>query len=211
MRGDKSVTFLSGDTIVIGQPTHIDNTKTLSHKDRTFLLEEIPPDALNEIEDEGTKNGIKAGIMSILDAISIDTLGREYTYKCISFVMILFGYFLDVSTKGGTFGEVKKVKERYGCSVEEMYGISRGPFFDLATSYWTLRNEIRDLFANFSQFSTLTQVLTKLEFDIGTIFFATSGPYQVPSKTRRFVQREILTRNCPEFDVERFLRKNPLI
>lgn len=59
---------------------------------------------------------------------------------------IMIRFFFSKASHGETFGSISRIKERFGSSLEENYGLSSGPFIDMAKTYWTYKIEVKDLF-----------------------------------------------------------------
>ena len=119
-------------------------------------------------------------------------------------------YFWRKVIDGATFGDVARVKEKFGKTLEENYGLSSGPFLDLAHTYWTYKTEVQDLFPEYHN-KWISQALQAVEINIAQLFFPTPGPIAIPAKQRRQAQREYLKEFAPAFDIERFLAENPIL
>lgn len=119
-------------------------------------------------------------------------------------------YFFKMGTQGATFGDVRKVKERFGYTLEENYGLSSGPFVNLARTYWTFKIELDDLVTENREFP-LTEILRSLEYHVASIFFPTPGPLRMPVSARVAMQRQMLEAYAPEVDINRFLNENPIL
>ena len=85
----------------------------------------------------------------------------------------VFRMLFQKAMAGETFGPVERVKERFGQSVEENYGKLAGPFIQLATSYWTFKLEMGDLWEDHRE-TALYKILNKIEFDMAAAFFPAS-------------------------------------
>src|SRR3990172_6290440 len=59
---------------------------------------------------------------------------------------VMTRFFYNKASRGEPFGSLKRIKERFGSSLEENYGLSSGPFIDMAKTYWTYKLEVQDLF-----------------------------------------------------------------
>lgn len=118
--------------------------------------------------------------------------------------------FFEKVTRGETFGLLSRIKEKYGKTVEEHYGLSTGPFINMARTYWTFKLEINDLFPDFTNI-VLSKILRTIEEDMASLFFPTPGPATIPVKKRREAQRKFLEIYAPEIDIDRFLSENPLL
>lgn len=57
---------------------------------------------------------------------------------------ILIRYFFSKAARGETFGPISKVESSFGQTLEENYGLTEGPFLNLAKAYWTYRFEVDD-------------------------------------------------------------------
>ena len=119
-------------------------------------------------------------------------------------------YFWRNVIDGATFGDVARVKEKFGKTLEENYGLSSGPFLDLAHTYWTYKIEVQDLVPEYHD-KWISQALQAVEINIAEVFFPTPGPIVIPAKQRRQAQREYLKEFAPTFDIERFLAESPIL
>jgi hypothetical protein len=123
---------------------------------------------------------------------------------------IMTRFFYSKASRGETFGSIGRVKERFGRSLEENYGLSSGSFIDMAKTYWTYKLEVKDLFPQHSKCS-LSQVLLQIENEIAGIFFPTPGPMQISVSQRREAQRQLLQEYASGMDIERFLSESPIL
>jgi len=114
------------------------------------------------------------------------------------------------AAKGEAFGNPDRIKLRFGNSVEENYGLYRGPFIDLARAYWTYRLEIDELFPKYNEIG-LAAILARVEAEIGSVFFPTPGPNKVPVEMRKAEQNRLLNKYAPEIDAHLFLKQNPML
>lgn len=119
-------------------------------------------------------------------------------------------YFFRKAALGETFGPVNRVREKFGSSVEENYGISGGPFIDMAKTYWTYKIEVQDLFPKYHEL-LLAQILLIVERDIASVFFPTPGPTVIWVRQRREMQRQLLEQYAPEIDIGAFFGNNPIL
>jgi len=122
----------------------------------------------------------------------------------------VYEFFFHKATQGETFGELSRIKERFGETVEENYGLAEGPFINMAKTYWTFKLEAKDLFPIHHKL-ILSRILNEVEATIASLFFPTPGPAEIPVKQRKEKQRELLHEFAPEIDAERFLNENPLL
>ena len=144
----------------------------------------------------------------LLGKLSVDDLNKDKAIEETG--EIITRYFFRKATRGETFGSISRIKEKFGKSVEENYGLSSGPFINMAKTYWTYKIEVQDLFPKCHNF-LLSQVLLKIEGDIASVFFPTPGPAVIWVRQRREMQRQLLEQYAPEIDIENFLENNPLL
>jgi hypothetical protein len=108
------------------------------------------------------------------------------------------------------FGDTDRVTRKFGRSLEENYGVQPGPFMDIATAYWTFKMEMQDILP--AHYDTwLSQALIAVELRIAQSFFPTPGPISMPKKLRKNAQREYLRYSAPTFQIERYLKENPML
>jgi len=118
--------------------------------------------------------------------------------------------FFRKAALGETFGPINRVSEKFGSSIEENYGLSRGTFINMAKTYWTYKIEVQDLFPKYHNL-LLAQVLLKVERDIASVFFPTPGPTVIWVRQRREMQRQLLKQYASEIDIDAFLENNPIL
>lgn len=119
-------------------------------------------------------------------------------------------YFFKMGTQGAAFGDVRKIKRMFESSLEENYGLSSGPFINLARTYWTFKIELDDLIVENSEFP-LTEILRSVEHNVASVFFPTPGPVRIPVSARAAMQRQMLEAYAPEVDIKTFLSENPIL
>jgi hypothetical protein len=108
------------------------------------------------------------------------------------------------------FGDPKRVDTQFGRSLEDNYGVRGGPFLDLAKAYWTFKLEMADILPEHHD-TWIGQALIALEFNIAKLFFPMPGPIAMPKTLRKKAQREYLQAMAPTFEIERFLKENPML
>jgi len=123
---------------------------------------------------------------------------------------VMYDVFFRKAARGETFGDLIRVKERFGNSIEENYDLSSGPFINFAKTYWTYKLELKDLFPTHNKL-ILSRILNEIEMTIASVFFPMPGPIKIPVKKRKEKQRELLQEFAPEIDIERFLDENPIL
>ena len=122
---------------------------------------------------------------------------------------VMTRFFYNKAFRGEAFGSLSRIKERFGSSLEENYGLSSGPFIDMAKTYWTYKLEVLDLFPQYHK-CALAQILSEIETAIAGIFFPTPGPISLPV-SRKEAQRQLLQEYAPKMDIERFLSESPIL
>ena len=70
------------------------------------------------------------------------TTWEEKRVQPIKVCQIMTRYFWKKAVQGDPFGDVSRVSERFGKTVEEHYGLNSGPFINLARTYWTYSNRL---------------------------------------------------------------------
>lgn len=123
---------------------------------------------------------------------------------------VMTRFFYSKASRGETFGSLSRIKEKFGSSLEENYGLLNGPFLDIARTYWTYKLEVQDLFPKHYK-CNLAQILAEIETDIAGVFFPTPGPIRIPVSLRRERQRQLLQVYTPGIDIERVLSESPIL
>jgi len=118
--------------------------------------------------------------------------------------------FWQRAAHGKPFGDVDRIRQKFGRSIEENYGISEGPFIDVARTYWTFKTEVADL-SRGDRDRILYQLLSNIEQEVAAVFFPTPGPSKVDPNLREAQQRETLEEYAPRIDIERFLSESPIL
>lgn len=127
-------------------------------------------------------------------------------------IEIFTRYFFSKAARGETFGPISKVESNFGRTLEENYGLTEGPFLNLARSYWTYRFEVDDYFMSKKGFEyILDGILRQVEINIAGLFFPTPGSVTPPVEKRMENQRQFLKEFAPTIDVEKFLLENPIL
>lgn len=143
--------------------------KAFSSRKKEVLLEKLSVDDFNK--DEVDKGLFEYGVLSkpfeLQDESQNDVI--EETEEIIT------RYFFRKAALGETFGSINRIKEKFGNSVEENYGLSSGQFINMAKTYWTYKIEVGELFPKYHNL-VLSQVLLKVEVAIAGSFFPTPGP-----------------------------------
>lgn len=158
-----------------------------------------------EINGEAFSHRIKEMLLSKL---SVDDLSQNEVIEKTG--EVITHYFFRKSASGETFGPISRIKEKFGNSVEENYGLSSGPFINMAKTYWTFKIEVQDLFPKYHNL-ILAEVLLKVEGDIASVFFPTPGPAVIWVRQRRETQRQLLKHYTPEIYINDFLENNPIL
>lgn len=134
----------------------------------------------------------------------------EMMFRVIEVTNAMQRFFWKKAVVGETFGNVERISERFGKPLEENYGLSVGPFLNVARTYWTYQIEVGDLFPEYSD-KWISQALKAVEINVRELFFPTPGPVTIPAKIRRKAQKEFLGEFAPEMNIERFLNENPIL
>ena len=109
-----------------------------------------------------------------------------------------------------TFGDTQRIQSRFDRSLEDNYGVRSGPFLDVARAYWTFKLELDDITLLYSD-TWICQALMGVESDIRTLFFPMPGPITMPKTLRKLTQRQYLQEWAPAFEIEPFLKQNPML
>lgn len=143
--------------------SRVSETQLADMTERAATFPDIPLEEQREIEQalrfpEGTASEVQQALVE----------------ECIEAVTRLF---FRVAERGETFGDVGRVRERFGKTLEENYGLSTGPFMDLARAYWTYTLEFADLQPSATQM-VFYHVIKTVETNIRSYSF------RHPAKTR---------------------------
>lgn len=145
----------------------------------------------------------------LLAEISEGGTPRESEVKSEA-IDVMTRFFFKKASCGETFGSPSRIKERFGQSIEENYGLSSGPFINMAKTYWTYKLEVQDLVVEYPNL-VLSEILSKIEIDVAGAFFPTPGIVKMPLNSRIARQRQLLQEYSPEIDIERFISENPIL
>ena len=135
---------------------------------------------------------------------------EEMIQKSLKAKDIIQAHVFQKAVVGETFGDVGRIREKFGSPIEDNYGLRTGPFINVAKAYWTFKIEIDDLNPEYTN-KFITQILLLAEREIAAIFFPTPGPVAISVKKRREAQRETLQEYAPQIDIERFLEESPIL
>jgi len=178
--------------------------KVFSPHRREMLLGKVSVDDFNK--DKIDKGLFEYGVLSE----PFERQGESQNDVIEETREVITRYFFRKAALEETFGPINRVKEKFGDSVEKNYGLSSGPFINVAKTYWTYKIEVQDLFPKYHNL-VLSQVLLKVEGDIASVFFPTPGPAVIWVRQRREMQRQLLEQYAPEIDVDAFLENNPIL
>ena len=109
-----------------------------------------------------------------------------------------------------TFGDLGRIKQEFDKSLEQNYGLSSGPFMDLARAFWTYKIEVDDLSDQHYK-KWITKALLAVEINIAGIFFPTPGPAKIYKWIRRSMQKKYLKEFAPQLDIRRLIKENPYL
>lgn len=183
--------------------------KEFSCNTKRLLLEKLPLDNLTT--DRAQERILKMGIVSLFSP----GLGAELPIDLVETEELVTHYFFRKAGRGELFGLIARLKgrfgnPRFGNPIKKNYELIEGPFVNMAKTYWTYKLEVHDLFPEYYNLA-LSQVLLRVENDVASIFFPTPGPVVIWVRQRRQQQRELLEQYAPDFDIDRFLKNNPLL
>lgn len=149
----------------------------------------------------------------LMQEASEETLAPEERKTLNQLLKAMLSHFMRKGHLGSPFGPVGRIKERFGQSLEERYGVVEGPFLNLARTYWTFKLEADlDFSDTQSDKSTwLAVILGHIEEDMAALFFPTPGPAAVSVDERRKAQKEFLQDHIPEMNIDLFLEQNPFL
>ena len=120
--------------------------------------------------------------------------------------------FYKCAAEGYAFTSVGGIKERFGRSLEENYSGGSNAFLRFATSFWTLKLIKDDLWRDPELSNKLIfQLLSGLDFNIGSVFFPTPGPRKIPAHLREQEIRRLILVSGAKIDVEEFITGNPIL
>ncbi len=165
--------------------------KQFSPDKKAFLLAELSENSVD----------ILRGKFPNLTESQKETLSEVYD--------VMTRFFYNKASCSEAFGSLSRIKERFGSSLEENYGLSSGPFIDMAKTYWTYKLEVQDLFPQYHK-CALAQILSEIETAIAGIFFPIPGPISLPV-SRKEAQRQLLQEYAPKMDIDRFLSESPIL
>ena len=134
----------------------------------------------------------------------------EVKFRVVEVTNAMQRYFWGKAIAGETFGDIERITEKFGKSLEVNYGLSSGPFLNVARTYWTYQIEVGDLFPEHSD-KWISHALKAVEIKVRELFFPTPGPVTIPAKIRRKAQKEFLEEFAPEIDIEQFINENPIL
>lgn len=118
--------------------------------------------------------------------------------------------FFYCAAEGHAFLPPQLIKEKFGYSLEENYPAASASFLRFATTYWTFKLVQSELLPTHQE-KFLTQLLSKFETDIASVFFPTPGPMTIPARQREEAQRELIRESGAPIDIEDFIRGNPML
>lgn len=139
------------------------------------------------------------------DRLVTESMAAEMQRELICEIGELFTHYVfRKASNSKTFGDVHRVEERFGTSIEKTYSLNSGPYLNLAKAYWTFKIELRDLLIQepTHREKVIVQILNTVEQEIGWSFFPLSGPLTVPTAIRKREQKEFLEKYAPDTDIE---------
>lgn len=173
-----------------------------SSRRKELLLKKLPVEDLDK--EEAIKSAFRMGVLSALP------YWKKFQDDVEETLEVLTRYFFRKVINRQTFGPISRVKERFKNSFEENYELRKGPFIDMANTYWTYDIEVHDFFPQHHNLM-LAQILLKIERDIGSVFFPSPGEVVIWVRQRRQLQRQLLEQYAPEINIDAFLENNPIL
>jgi len=134
---------------------------------------------------------------------------KEYTNlhkeHILEIIEMFTRYFFKIAFEGYTFCSLDKVNSKFGISLEKKYGVSSGPFYNLAKTYWTFRIQLdEDQYKHRESMPLFFPLLRTVETNIAGEFFPTAG---FVDKSQ---QRKILKEFAPNINIDSFIAENPM-
>lgn len=139
------------------------------------------------------------------DRLIAESAAAEMQKELIYEISELFiRYLFKKASHDETFGDIHRVEERFGETIQKAYGINSGPYLNLAKAYWTFKTELRDLWIEKTNHrkKIIIQVLNIVDQEVGWSFFPLPGPLTVPAAIRRKEQEKFLEKYAPDADIE---------
>ena len=136
------------------------------------------------------------------DQIAVQRLGQLYE--------AIWKGFFRCAVEGHAFLPVEAIRQRFGRTLQDNYPGASGTFLRFATTYWTYKLVVGELFPAHVD-KTISQLLLKLDFDIGSVFFPTLKPGTIPVEKREKAQRQLIIDSGAPIDVEDFIHGNPIL
>lgn len=185
------------------------NGRVFSENERSVFENSFPESLIEMVDSYSTRQACLSGAISLIDNMSLpENAMSQYNERCD----LILNYFVHLYENGRTFGNINRIKETYGTSLNEKYNINSGLFFDFAKTYWTFKVEIMDLFNIYSSNKLfISHILVKCEVFIAQIFFPSPGPNSVSESERIVAQKEFLKTFSLSTDVDAFISSNPTI
>lgn len=130
----------------------------------------------------------------------------------LDIVQIFTRFFFLKTVNGETFCSTEKIKSQFGMTLEQRYGLSSGPFINLARTYWTFKLELdEDQLRHKENMPLLLVILRTVEMNMAGVFFPTPSPFTVSTDERKSSQIQVLQEFAPQIDIRRFLSENPIL
>lgn len=176
--------------------------KEFSSRRKRLLIRKLPVEDLSK--EEAQKSMFRMGVVSAL------SFWAEFQDEIEETIQVLTRYFFRKIIHGETFGPTSRLEKRFGNTLEKNYEITKGPFINLAKTYWTYDVEVHDLFPQYHNLM-LAQILLRVERDIGSVFFPFPGEVVIWVRQRKQQQRQLLQQYAPEINIDAFLENNPIL
>lgn len=188
----------------------------------------LPTEGLSNFDKTFLEQGLGSSLMYGA------SLTNERQHVAEQTADVMLRYFFKKATSGGIFGDLGRIKEKFGRTLEKNYPRMSVPFRQLAQAYWTFKIEVGDLFPRHHD-KLIAQVLVATEGAIGSIFFPAPGPEGIDSEVLKYMEkdgwpsasemrklrpsvqgrekamRETLSIYAPELNADEFVRNNPIL
>ncbi len=135
------------------------------------------------------------------------------TPRLRAFPSALWSGFFQCAAEGYSFADPARIRLTFGQTLAQRCPRATPTFLRFATSYWTLKIIIDDLWRLDQALpgtttTVLAQLLARLETDVASVFFPSPGPIRIPRFLRVRRQRKILAQSGAAIDIEEFLRSS---
>ena len=153
-----------------------------------------------EISQEASE-GLYNSYESAKSRLGAQQIGVLYSY--------LKSGFFHCAEKGVQFVPIEIVHNEYQINFEGNRDALSEPFVNFANSYWSLKYIVDSIYFEAPN-ALVSQLLLKLEQEIGSVFFPTVGPVKLPKSLRKKMMRDMIIESGASINVDYFIRSYPL-